>query len=388
MVLNHLLLGGVLQVLHAGLCLLEVDVAQAAVEQHLARIELEQQAQLRVVDQRVAAEVEERVVEVGQSLLEVAEQEVGDAFLEVGHGEVLVQLDGALVALDLEGRKSARVRTSCVSGDGAGPSYSLLVLAESRIDDAHVEQDLGRVRDLLERLERLVELIVVVELEGLDPCLYFLYGDMRVSGCSLALAAEVALSRPHGMWRVVGRPHSPVLVTWLLLSRGAAALEEAVRACGLAALGSSWEALRGRQRETRACFLAATSCKIPDGGVCASGGGRARALGGAGWFLTVQHLVWALCSECSAPAADGRSGCCLGRAGASRGWLRGRQQGAGLFESAERRAAARLVVFPRSLVGPNCRRRLLSGSVRDPSAQTKGPKRNDWRWIDGSLVAD
>lgn len=53
-------------------------------------------------------------------------------------------------------------------------SYRLLMLAESGIDDAHIEQDLGRVRDLFERLQRLVELIVVVVLEGLDPCLDFL----------------------------------------------------------------------------------------------------------------------------------------------------------------------------------------------------------------------
>lgn len=42
------------------------------------------------------------------------------------------------------------------------------------MDDTHVEKDLGRIRDLLEALERLVELIIVVVLEGLDPCFYFL----------------------------------------------------------------------------------------------------------------------------------------------------------------------------------------------------------------------
>lgn len=106
MVLNHLLLDRVPQILHAGVHLLEVDVAEAAVEQDLARVQLEEQAQLRVVDQCVAAEVEERVVEVGQGLLEVAEQEVGDALLEIGNGEVLVELYGALIALDLWQRVS------------------------------------------------------------------------------------------------------------------------------------------------------------------------------------------------------------------------------------------------------------------------------------------
>ena len=55
-------------------------------------------------------------------------------------------------------------------------SYRLLVLAEGCVDDAHVEQDLGGVRDPVKGLQRLVELIVVVELEGLDPCLDFLCG--------------------------------------------------------------------------------------------------------------------------------------------------------------------------------------------------------------------
>lgn len=53
-------------------------------------------------------------------------------------------------------------------------AYRLLVLAEGGIDYTHVEQDLGRVRDLVEGLECLVEFIVVVVLEGLDPCFYFL----------------------------------------------------------------------------------------------------------------------------------------------------------------------------------------------------------------------
>ena len=100
-VLHHLLLDGILQILDASLHLLEVDVAEAPVEQDLARVELEQQTQLRIVDQSVATEVEEGVVEVGEGLFEVAEQEVGDSLLEVGYGEVLVELDCALVAFDL-----------------------------------------------------------------------------------------------------------------------------------------------------------------------------------------------------------------------------------------------------------------------------------------------
>ena len=53
-------------------------------------------------------------------------------------------------------------------------TYGLLVFAERGVDDAHVEQDLGRVGDGLEFPERIVKLIVVVTAEGRDPCLDFL----------------------------------------------------------------------------------------------------------------------------------------------------------------------------------------------------------------------
>ncbi len=55
-------------------------------------------------------------------------------------------------------------------------SYRLLVLAEGCVDDAHVEQDLGSVRDNVKGLQRIIELILVVGLKGLDPCLDFLCG--------------------------------------------------------------------------------------------------------------------------------------------------------------------------------------------------------------------
>ena len=100
-VLDNLLLGGILQILDTSIHLIEVDVAEAPVEQNLARVELEQQTQLRIVDQSVATEVEEGVVEVGKGLFVVLKQEVGNSLLEIGHGEVLVELDCALVALDL-----------------------------------------------------------------------------------------------------------------------------------------------------------------------------------------------------------------------------------------------------------------------------------------------
>lgn len=57
-ILDDLLLDRVGQVLHTGVLLLQVDVAQAAVEEHLARVELEEKAELGVVDHCVAAKVE------------------------------------------------------------------------------------------------------------------------------------------------------------------------------------------------------------------------------------------------------------------------------------------------------------------------------------------
>jgi hypothetical protein len=48
------------------------------------------------------------------------------------------------------------------------------MFAESRVDDAAVEVDFGRVGDDLEVGEGVVELVVVVVTEGLDPGLDFL----------------------------------------------------------------------------------------------------------------------------------------------------------------------------------------------------------------------
>ncbi len=55
------------------------------------------------------------------------------------------------------------------------------MLAEGGVDDAHVEEDLGRVGDSVELQERLVELIVVVPAQGRYPRFYFLRGRQRLS---------------------------------------------------------------------------------------------------------------------------------------------------------------------------------------------------------------
>ena len=99
---DDLLLGGEGQILHSSVLLLEVDVAQTTVEEDLARVQLELQAQLLIVDVVVATEIKKRVVEVGKGLFEIAHEEVGHALLEVGDSEILVQPHSALVAVDLE----------------------------------------------------------------------------------------------------------------------------------------------------------------------------------------------------------------------------------------------------------------------------------------------
>lgn len=53
-------------------------------------------------------------------------------------------------------------------------AYSFLMLAKRRVDDAHVEQNLARIGDLVEFAKRVVEFIVVVAAEGRDPRLDFL----------------------------------------------------------------------------------------------------------------------------------------------------------------------------------------------------------------------
>lgn len=54
------------------------------------------------------------------------------------------------------------------------PTYSLLVLPQRGVDDAHVEQDLARIGNLVKLAEGIVELVVVVASEGRNPGLDFL----------------------------------------------------------------------------------------------------------------------------------------------------------------------------------------------------------------------
>lgn len=54
-------------------------------------------------------------------------------------------------------------------------TYRLVMLTERRIDHSAVEQNLRRVGDLVEMPQRLLEVLIVVGVKGLDPGLNFLY---------------------------------------------------------------------------------------------------------------------------------------------------------------------------------------------------------------------
>lgn len=53
-------------------------------------------------------------------------------------------------------------------------TYRLLVFAERRMDDTAIEQNLGRVRDAVKRLQCLLKIVVVVAAEGCHPGFDFL----------------------------------------------------------------------------------------------------------------------------------------------------------------------------------------------------------------------
>lgn len=48
------------------------------------------------------------------------------------------------------------------------------MFTERGVDDTHVEKDLGRVRDVVELLQRLLKFVVVIAAQGRYPRLYFL----------------------------------------------------------------------------------------------------------------------------------------------------------------------------------------------------------------------
>lgn len=105
MVWGDLLFDRIAKISHASLLLLQVNVAQPAVEQHFTRKEFELQAELLVVDVGIPSQIQQRIIEVCQGLLEVTEEKIRDTLLEVGNGEVLIQPHRPLVTFDLRDRQ-------------------------------------------------------------------------------------------------------------------------------------------------------------------------------------------------------------------------------------------------------------------------------------------
>jgi hypothetical protein len=71
MIGRHLLLLRKLKVFHSRSILLQVNVAQTPVEQHLAGVQFELQSQLLVVDVTISPKIEESIIEICEGLFKV-----------------------------------------------------------------------------------------------------------------------------------------------------------------------------------------------------------------------------------------------------------------------------------------------------------------------------
>lgn len=69
-----------------------------------------------------------------------------------------------------------------------GNAYGFLMLAQRRVYHPAVEQDLGRVGDVVERPQSFVELVVVVVAQRFHPCLDLLPQNHRISIEDIAFA--------------------------------------------------------------------------------------------------------------------------------------------------------------------------------------------------------
>jgi hypothetical protein len=101
-VLHDLLLYSKAEILQTGLLLLQVYIAQTTIKKYFARIELEHETQLGIIDHVISSKVKECIVEICQGLFEIADEEIRYSLLEVCDCEVLVQTDRTLIALNLD----------------------------------------------------------------------------------------------------------------------------------------------------------------------------------------------------------------------------------------------------------------------------------------------
>lgn len=110
--------------------------------------------------------------------------------LEVCDGKVLIELNGANIAVNLSNGKPPSVFILvCWSKMGwvRFETYSFLVLPQCRMYHAHIEKYLGCIRNLIELCEGFVELIIVVVVERSHPRLDFLQRTCENADSSIAL---------------------------------------------------------------------------------------------------------------------------------------------------------------------------------------------------------
>lgn len=62
-----------------------------------------------------------------------------------------------------------------------GTTYSFLMLAQCGVDNAHVEENLARIADLVKFAKSIVELIVVITSQGGYPSLDFLCNETSLA---------------------------------------------------------------------------------------------------------------------------------------------------------------------------------------------------------------
>ncbi len=58
-----------------------------------------------IINHGIASEVEKGIVEVCEGFLKVAEEEIGDALLEISNGEILIETNSSLVTFNLNKRR-------------------------------------------------------------------------------------------------------------------------------------------------------------------------------------------------------------------------------------------------------------------------------------------
>lgn len=137
---------GLLHSRQTALHVTHVYLGQRLIKQNLGGKQLEFQPKLLIIDILVTTEVKKGILEVLRGEIISLEEEVGHSALEVCNRQELVEL------CRLEEMVNSR-----------------FVFSEGSVDEAHVCEDLGRVGDLGEHLERLFKVLFIIGFESGCP---------------------------------------------------------------------------------------------------------------------------------------------------------------------------------------------------------------------------